>query len=304
MLLSDGTKSYVYGPNGQPIEQITGSTATYLQGDQQNSTRLLTDQSGTVTGTYTFDAYGRTTGHTGAATTPLGYAGQYTDGTGLIYLRARYYDPATAQFLSADPLVDQTWAPYAYAGDNPLSNVDPTGDDFWSSLATSLAITGAGIGIIACVVAEPCGAGLALAGGGTLAASTTIVGAGALGGVGGYLLGGVLHMASDASQSGGNSGGSGGGDAGDSHMIGENGTQTASKTVWEEEPYRIDIENPNPGGRPGQMHFQDQSGQISKCQYNFDTGQFEGLPNSVAKKLANDPAFQRDILKGLKYLGE
>ncbi|GAC1541210.1 MAG: hypothetical protein NVS3B12_28620 [Acidimicrobiales bacterium] len=57
-------------------------------------------------------------------------SGQYTDAeTGLIYLRARYYDPATAQFLSRDPLTAMTGAPYSYAADNPLNNTDPTGLD-------------------------------------------------------------------------------------------------------------------------------------------------------------------------------
>ena len=39
----------------------------------------------------------------------------------------RYYDPATGQFLSMDPLVTITGAPYFYAGDNPVNGSDPTG---------------------------------------------------------------------------------------------------------------------------------------------------------------------------------
>ena len=39
----------------------------------------------------------------------------------------RYYDPITAQFLSVDPLVDQTGQPYSYAGDNPINGSDPVG---------------------------------------------------------------------------------------------------------------------------------------------------------------------------------
>ena len=39
----------------------------------------------------------------------------------------RYYDPATGQFLSVDPLVDETGQPYAYAGDDPVNGSDPTG---------------------------------------------------------------------------------------------------------------------------------------------------------------------------------
>src|SRR5581483_4953574 len=53
---------------------------------------------------------------------------QYTDPeTGLQYLRARYYDPATAQFLGRDPLSATTGSPYAYAHENPLNGSDPSG---------------------------------------------------------------------------------------------------------------------------------------------------------------------------------
>lgn len=111
------------------FEQISsGGTVTYLHHDQQGSTRLLTGSTGTVTGSTTFDAYGNKTGSTGTTTTPLGFDGQYTNSdTGLIYLRARTYDPATAQFLSVDPLAAITRAPYNYAGDNPVNASDPTG---------------------------------------------------------------------------------------------------------------------------------------------------------------------------------
>ncbi|MDE2342940.1 MAG: hypothetical protein KGL63_06030 [Betaproteobacteria bacterium] len=43
------------------------------------------------------------------------------------YTFNRYYDPTTAQFLSVDPLVGQTHAPYALTGDNPLNATEPTG---------------------------------------------------------------------------------------------------------------------------------------------------------------------------------
>jgi RHS repeat-associated protein len=120
---------YVYGRLEVSVEQInTKEEATYLHHDQQGSTRLLTGSTGTVVGAYTFDAYGNQTGHTGTATTPLGFDGQYTSSdTGLIYLRARSYDPATAQFMSVDPMLPVTEAPYFYANDNPLNWTDPSG---------------------------------------------------------------------------------------------------------------------------------------------------------------------------------
>jgi RHS repeat-associated protein len=100
--------------------------------------------------------------------TAFGYAGEYTDGTGLIYLRARYYDPGTAQFLSVDPLIDLTQDAYGYASGNPLQLVDPLGLWGWTvwewsadeldtastilgGVALALAVTGVG-GPVAAVV--------------------------------------------------------------------------------------------------------------------------------------------------------
>ena len=60
---------------------------------------------------------------------PFLYAGQLYDKTsGLYYLRARWYDPKTAQFLSVNPLVAKTLQPYEYAGDNPVNAGDPSGE--------------------------------------------------------------------------------------------------------------------------------------------------------------------------------
>ena len=39
----------------------------------------------------------------------------------------RYYDPATGQFLSVDPLVEETGQAYAYTGGDPVNRVDPAG---------------------------------------------------------------------------------------------------------------------------------------------------------------------------------
>ncbi|MES5823850.1 DUF6531 domain-containing protein [Streptomyces sp. RG80] len=89
-----------------------------------------------------------------------------------------------------------------------------------------------------------------------------------------------------------------------SGMIGANGTQVTSKTMWNHGPYRIDVENPNPGQRAGQLHFQDQSNLTAKYQYNFETGIFEGLPRSIEKEVGKHPGFQAGIDKGLKMLGE
>ena len=56
LILDDGTNSYIYGPEGKPIEQINNSTGAvqYLHHDQQGSTRLITGSSGTVEGKCTY----------------------------------------------------------------------------------------------------------------------------------------------------------------------------------------------------------------------------------------------------------
>src|SRR5205085_10587984 len=45
----------------------------------------------------------------------------------LQYLRARYYDPATGQFLDRDPIVSSTRDAYGYASRSPLNEGDPSG---------------------------------------------------------------------------------------------------------------------------------------------------------------------------------
>lgn len=120
--------SYLYGPGGQPFEQITGSTPIYLQTDAQNSVRLVSDAAGAIVGRYTYGPYGHTDHYEGTTHTALQYDGQYTDfESGYQYLRARYYDPSTGEFLTSDPAVAATGVPYGFAGGDPLDHVDPTG---------------------------------------------------------------------------------------------------------------------------------------------------------------------------------
>ncbi|MFI7501793.1 RHS repeat-associated core domain-containing protein [Streptomyces sp. NPDC049687] len=127
-IIADGSNSYITGPGGLPLEQINGTTAVYYFHDQIGSTRVLTNQDGTVNSTYEFTADGVTKSRTGTSDNPFQFAGQYLDSTtGLYYMRARYYDPETAQFISRDPAVTQTRQPYAYANDNPVNLSDPSG---------------------------------------------------------------------------------------------------------------------------------------------------------------------------------
>ncbi|MGR3774119.1 VENN motif pre-toxin domain-containing protein, partial [Edwardsiella anguillarum] len=89
----------------------------------------------------------------------------------------------------------------------------------------------------------------------------------------------------------------------DGAMLGINGPTVPSKTLWMGKgKERIDVENPAPGKRAGQIHYQDNSN--NKYYYDPVTQKFPEAPKSVNDKL-NDPVFKNAIDKGMtKYLGE
>lgn len=72
---------------------------------------------------------------------PIVFAGQYQDAEtaaylddlvtvhrpGLVLNGHRTYDPFTGSYLQLDPMVKDTWSPYAYADGNPVGESDPTG---------------------------------------------------------------------------------------------------------------------------------------------------------------------------------
>ena len=88
--------------------------------------------------TYTYDAYGARTSSSETVGNPFGYAGEYRDNeSGFSYLRARYYDPSTQQFLTRDPLLPVTGQAYNYVGGSPINATDPTGQ-LWIGFDTNL----------------------------------------------------------------------------------------------------------------------------------------------------------------------
>ena len=119
---------YAEAPGGLPLEQISAGATLWYHHDQLGSTRVITNASGAGVATYQYDPYGTTVSSTGRVANPLRYAGQYKDvETELYYLRARYYDPKTAQFLAVDGAVAKTMQSYSYASANPVNLADPTG---------------------------------------------------------------------------------------------------------------------------------------------------------------------------------
>jgi RHS repeat-associated protein len=88
----------------------------------------LTTADGTLAGYQERTLWGGTAWHPSGAGTPLRFPGQYADDeTGLHYNHHRYYDPATGQYLTPDPLGLASGAnPHAYVP-NPYVLADPLG---------------------------------------------------------------------------------------------------------------------------------------------------------------------------------
>lgn len=145
LLLRKGNDYYIYGPEGLPIAQIISSSTHYFHHDHQGSTRILTSSTGAVIGTYEYSPYGDLKSFVGPQSTQIGYAGQYrSHSSRLIYLRARTYDPVTAQFLSGDPMSAQSGEPYSYAADSPVNFGDPTGLTVYGGCVSMSLKTGVG----------------------------------------------------------------------------------------------------------------------------------------------------------------
>jgi RHS repeat-associated protein len=137
-----GTPTTTYVSGLAVLGQANSSgVLSYLVSDGHGSTRILADASGGITSRYDYDAYGNAL--TSTSGTQILYAGQFLDSaTGLYNLRARNYDPTTGRFIGTDPIaygaIDQTISldRYLYAGDNPIGNFDPTGQQLLGLLGS------------------------------------------------------------------------------------------------------------------------------------------------------------------------
>jgi RHS repeat-associated protein len=122
--------------------QSTG-TVTYVYTDPQGTPLAEADASGNITATFEYTPYGtyapQGTSTPGPTPNGPGYTGHVNDPeTNLVYMQARYYDPATGRFLSADPEnVEEAdvfnFNRYVYADANPIINLDPDGQDVSST---------------------------------------------------------------------------------------------------------------------------------------------------------------------------
>jgi RHS repeat-associated protein len=125
---------------GDKVDQLfgriaSGGTAAWLLTDHLGSVVGVTDNSGTLQDTITYDGFGNMTNQTASSWTGrYGWTGREVDSTtGLQYNRARYYNPATGQWTSEDParFTAGDCNLYRYVHDSPTIGTDPSGTDVY-----------------------------------------------------------------------------------------------------------------------------------------------------------------------------
>lgn len=114
------------------IRIINGQFYYYLYNGHGDVVQVV-DESGNIVNNYKYDEWGNNMGKQESIENPIRYAGEYFDEeSGLYYLRARYYDPEIARFISEDTNKGKVEDPlslnlYTYSMNNPIRYYDPTG---------------------------------------------------------------------------------------------------------------------------------------------------------------------------------
>ncbi|MBO5967648.1 MAG: RHS repeat-associated core domain-containing protein, partial [Clostridia bacterium] len=297
-----------------------GTDYYYVKNLQGDVYEIYRDDYGTLTcvAKYVYDAWGNILAITDGSGTdvsavadhianvnPIRYRSYYYDReTNLYYLETRYYDPETGRFLNADSidyLDPETLTGlnlYAYCINNPVMYLDSSGT-FWSKLKEfgknclkAAVVVVSVVGAVATVAAAIAGT-ISSGGAGAVAIPAAIAVAAECVAVATAAIAtiGVVSVATAEIGSA------------ITNMIGENGTPINSHTPWRsgQGVERIDVENPAPGKRDGQIHYHDPKDK--KYMYDFATRQFQN-PTSRLRKLFENKDFLRGIKKAYKKLGE
>ncbi len=156
----------------RPTSATTWATR-YVHSDGLGSVRVLTDETGNVTDTRGYEAFGVRNATTGNDALAFGFAGEPFDSVAkLAYHRARWMDPRVGRFLGMDPLTGRLGNPlslhkYLYVADEPIDATDASGLEFsLAGVSASVSMgqilsTMATVGRVAVAAALTCEASLA-----------------------------------------------------------------------------------------------------------------------------------------------
>jgi len=117
---------FVHGPRGLHAQEDNAGNWTWPLPDGLGSVRSVIKNALDIDSLQTYAPYGEPL-ESGIFGTPFTFTGEMVDGNGLVYLRARYYDPGLGVFPSLDPV--ENLNRYQYVGANPANFTDPGGQD-------------------------------------------------------------------------------------------------------------------------------------------------------------------------------
>jgi RHS repeat-associated protein len=152
---------------GVMLQTVIGATATnyYLFHDQLGNLVKVTNATGTEINSQDYAAFGArrdyndpmVVGTSYPSLTTRGFTGhEMVDGVlNIIHMNGRIFDPGLGRFLQADPVIQapdntQSWNPYTYCLNNPLTYTDPTGT-ISQSMRQFIAIV---IVVVACITQQ------------------------------------------------------------------------------------------------------------------------------------------------------
>jgi RHS repeat-associated protein len=131
-----------------------GQPSFYLE-DGLGSVRALSDSSGTITGTYSYNSFGVPSATNPSQSRHTFGGHQYDSASGLYDAGARYYDPTAGRFISEDPVASAN--AYPFAGNDPINQVDVYGMQAAAEYATLLQTDANNAQCIAGIVASIAG---------------------------------------------------------------------------------------------------------------------------------------------------
>ena len=127
---------YLYmGSNRLAMVDVSSGNLYYFNNNYLGTPLLMTDSSGNVVWDADYKPFGDTDVNPNSeVVNNFRFAGQYYDEeTELHYNYYRYYDPKTGRYLRADPIgLYGGINLYSYASNNPINRIDPLGLDTWS----------------------------------------------------------------------------------------------------------------------------------------------------------------------------
>ena len=122
----EDSTSFMLSSDGSIIATYKGNVSNYYL-SAGNSTVGMLGESGNLTNSYKYQGYGSVTSDkTPDPAQSFLWNGEYTDNdTGLVYLRARFYNPKLMRFMNADTVNVPNL--YNFGDGDPINKTDPSG---------------------------------------------------------------------------------------------------------------------------------------------------------------------------------